>query len=215
MKKRISIILSALILIIASAIFFCDYIIDSFSQDYCFQKIEKLPENEVGVVLGTAKYVPGGRVNLYYQYRIDATVRLFESGKIKYVLVSGDNAQKEYNEPITFKKDLIARGIPKSHIYLDYAGFRTLDSIIRANKIFGQQKFTVISQRFHNERAVYIGRQAGLETIAYDAQDVGTHYGLKTNLREKLARVKTLLDVHILNKAPKFLGEKVEITEAS
>lgn len=215
MKKKISLILSALVLLIVTTIFLSDYIIDSFSQNYCFQQIEGLPVNEVGVVLGTAKYAPGGKINLYYQYRIDATVRLFESGKIKYILVSGDNAQKEYNEPITFKKDLIARGIPRSHIYLDYAGFRTLDSIIRASKIFGQQKFTIISQRFHNERAVYIGRQAGLETIAYDAQDVGVQYGLKTNLREKLARVKTLLDVHILNKAPKFLGEKVEITEAS
>lgn len=213
MKKRIHIILAATVLLMAITTLFSDYIIDSFSQDYCFKKIEKLPENEVGVVLGTAKYSLDGQINLYYQYRIDATVRLFESGKIKYVLVSGDNAQKEYNEPITIKKDLIARGIPKNRIYLDYAGFRTLDSIIRANKIFGQQKFTVISQRFHNERAVYIGRQTGLETVAYDAQDVGTQYGLKTNLREKFARVKTLLDIHILQKAPKFLGEKIEITE--
>lgn len=215
MKKRIYIVLAAIFLLPVIIVFCSDYIIDSFSQAYCFQKIEKLPENEVGVVLGTAKYSPGGQINLYYQYRIDATVRLFKSSKIKYILVSGDNAQREYNEPITIRKDLVARGIPKNRIYLDYAGFRTLDSIIRANKIFGQQRFTVISQRFHNERAVYIGRHAGLETIAYDAQDVGTHYGLKTNLREKFARVKTLLDIHILHKSPKFLGEKIEIMEAS
>lgn len=214
-KKKVLTLLAAIPSLVAMLIFCSDFVIKKYAQAFCYQTIENLPENEVGLVLGTAKYSYSGDINLYYQYRIDAAVELYNSGKIKYILVSGDNAQREYNEPMTFRRDLIARGIPKEHIFLDYAGFRTLDSIIRANKIFGQTRFTIISQRFHNERAVYIGRQTGLETIAYDAQDVGTYYGLKTNLREKLARVKTMLDVHLLHKSPKFLGDKVEITDAS
>ncbi len=104
-----------------------------------------------------------------------------------------------------------ALGIPANCIYLDYAGFRTLDSIIRANKIFGLNQFTIISQKFHNQRAVYIANHFSIKSIAFNAKDVTGSSSIKTNLREKLARVKTILDLYLLNTKPKFLGEKVEI----
>lgn len=110
------------------------------------------------------------------------------------------------------KKALIAAGIPDQRIILDYAGLRTLDSVVRAHLIFGLERFTLISQQFHNERAIYLAQQSHLQAIGYNAQDVSAYAGFKTNLRELLARVKVFVDI-VTNKAPKHLGEKVKIPE--
>lgn len=106
----------------------------------------------------------------------------------------------------------MAQGIPESRIFLDYAGFRTLDSVVRAKEIFGQDRFTVISQKFHNERAVYLARHYDIEAIGFNAQDVSVNNGFKTRIREWLARVKVFVDL-LTNKQPKFLGEQIEIPD--
>jgi SanA protein len=137
-------------------------------------------------------------------------VRLFKEGKVDFILVSGDNSTKDYDEPSTIKVDLIKKGIPSNKIYLDYAGFRTLDSVVRCKKIFGQSSITIISQQFHNERAIYIAKLKDIEAVGFNAKDVSVQYGFKTRLRERLARVKMVLDL-IFDKKPKFLGEKIEI----
>jgi len=108
------------------------------------------------------------------------------------------------------KTDLMAGGVPENAIFIDYAGFRTLDSVVRIKEIFSQEKFTIISQHFHNERAVYLAHKHRLNAIAYNAKDVDKYFGFKTNMREKLARVKVFIDF-LTNKTPKFLGEKIEI----
>ena len=184
--------------------------IEQSAKHKTFTNTEDIEANKVGLLLGTAKYLVGGGVNPYYQYRIDAAVKLFNSGKIDVVLVSGDNGSEDYDEPTTFKKDLMAKGIPENKIVLDYAGFRTLDSVVRANKIFGQSKFTVISQQFHNERAIYIGKAHGLELIGFNAKDVEGKNGLKVQLREYLARTKAWIDI-LINKKPKFYGDPIAI----
>ena len=153
-----------------------------------------------------------GKNNLYFDYRIKAATELYNAGKIKYILVSGDNRRNDYNEPEEMKQALIATGIPEQQIILDYAGLRTLDSVIRAHLIFGLERFTLISQEFHNERAIFLAQQNHLQVIGYNAQDVSAYAGFKTNLRELLARVKVFIDI-ITDKAPKHLGEKVEIPE--
>src|SRR5690606_36680490 len=137
-----------------------------------YTSVEDIPHRKVGVVLGTSKYLRNNRINLYYQYRIDATVALYKAGKIDYVLISGDNGSQYYDEPTTFKEDLVRLGIPENKIYLDYASFRTLDSIVRANKVFLLNDFTVISQNFHNQRALAIAGHYDLDVIAFNAQDV-------------------------------------------
>ena len=104
----------------------------------------------------------------------------------------------------------MAAGIDSTVIYLDYAGFRTFDSIVRLKKIFGQQRVTIISQLFHNQRAIYIAQKEGIEAIGFNAKDVSGDAGLKVQLREKLARVKVFVDM-ITGKKPKFLGEKISI----
>ena len=164
----------------------------------------------MGLVLGTAKNLVGGRPNLYYSHRISATIALYKAGKIEFVLVSGDNGTKYYNEPKTIKKDLITGGIPAEKIFLDYAGFRTLDSMVRAKEVFGLERVTVISQKFHNERAIYLAEKKGLTAIGFNANDVSGNSGLKVHLREYLARVKVFVDL-VFNTQPKFFGEKIKI----
>lgn len=180
------------------------------AKDLIFDDLSKIPKNKVGLLLGTSKYSSGDAINLFYKYRLDAAVALFKAGKIDFILVSGDNGSKSYDEPSTFREDLIARGVPESRIFLDFAGFRTLDSVIRAKEIFGQESLTIISQKFHNERAIYLARSQGIKAVAFNAQEVSARYSLKTHLREYLARVKASMDV-AFNKQPKFLGEKIKI----
>lgn len=192
-------------------IIYCNWQIESSTQDQVFSNIRDLPKNKVGLLLGTSKWLTTGKPNMYFKYRIEAAVELYRAGKIKYIVVSGDNRTIYYNEPRDMKRELIKYGIPEESIYLDYAGFRTLDSVIRCNKIFGQDCFTIISQEFHNRRAIYIAEQNGIKTIGYNAKDVNLYNDFKTKLREKLARVKVFIDLNILMKQPKFLGEKVEI----
>ena len=137
-------------------------------------------------------------------------IKLIADSKIKYVIISGDNGTKKYNEPEMMRSDLIKGGIDSALIILDYAGFRTFDSMVRLKEIFGQSSVTVISQQFHNERAIYTGDKLGITTIGFNAKDVSTTQGLKTQLREKLARVKVFLDFMFGNQV-KFLGSKIEI----
>lgn len=209
LMKRKYWILSLIVLPVGFAIF-SDYYVSGFSADKIFSDIEKLQKRKVGVVLGTSKLTSKGFKNLYFEYRIQATVDLYNAGKIEHVLVSGDNSRKDYDEPTDFKKELIKRGIPESKIYLDYAGFRTLDSMVRAKLVFGQNKITVISQKFHNERAVYLACKFGIDAIGYNAKEVKVKHGYYTKTREYLARSKAVLDV-FFNVQPKFLGDPVVI----
>ena len=186
-------------------------LVDYFSDKFLYSYLLEVPNNKVGVLLGTSKYLANGEENLYFTYRMEAAEKLYFSNKVQVILVSGDNATMHYNEPIAIKNELVKRGIPEDKIILDYAGFRTFNSMIRANKVFGLESFTVISQPFHNERAIFIARKKGIHAIGYNAQDVNYKNGFKTQLREKFARVKLLLDIYILNTQPKFLGEKILI----
>lgn len=207
---KIFLALTFLILAIVGLIFGANKKIDYETRDLTADQIELLPGYQTGLLLGTSKYLPGGYPNLYYTYRIIAAVELFRAGKIKNIIVSGDNRAKNYNEPMEMKESLMEKGIPEEHIYLDYAGLRTLDSVVRAKEIFGQTQIIIISQKFHNERAIFIAKQNNLEAFGYNAKDVTSRAGRKTRVREYFARLKVFLDI-VSNKQPKFLGEKVII----
>lgn len=184
--------------------------ISNYSKKYLADSIENVDNFKVGLLLGTSKFVKNKNKNEFFFNRIEAAVNLYKSGKIKRIIISGDNSLKSYNEPRDMKKELIKQGVPDSCIYLDYAGFRTLDSIIRAREIFGQHVYIIISQRFHNERAIFLARKNGIAAYGYNAKDVSSYKGFKTKMRELLARDKAILDI-IFNVKPKFLGEKIEI----
>ena len=201
-----------LLIVLVITIYVCNRTIQKNSETYIYSTVSDIPYNKVGLLLGTSPKLKSGKANLYFDYRIKAATELYNAGKVKYILVSGDNRKNSYNEPEEMKKALIAAGIPDQRIILDYAGLRTLDSVVRAHLIFGLERFTLISQQFHNERAIYLAQQSHLQAIGYSAQDVSAYAGFKTNLRELLARVKVFVDI-VTNKATKHLGEKVKIPE--
>lgn len=194
----------------AALITTCNLAIAKKASGKVFTRTEQIPYNRTGLVLGTTPELNDGRPNLYFEYRMDAAAALYKAGKVRYLLLSGDNHRKQYNEPEEMKKALMARGVPEEALYLDYAGLRTLDSVVRAKEIFGQDSVTVISQKFHNERAIYLADTYGLYAVGYNARDVNTYTGLKTRIRELFARVKVFIDLS-LRKQPKYLGEKIPL----
>ncbi|MGY4001714.1 SanA/YdcF family protein [Aeromonas sanarellii] len=213
MKKFAKILLACLCLLLASAAALLGYSewTVSDARHYTYDDVNAVPYNRVALVLGTSKYLIGGSPNHYFKYRIKAAAELYNNGKVDYILVSGDNATVQYNEPRQMRRALIQAGIPASAIYSDYAGFRTLDSIVRAKEVFGQARFTVVSQAFHNERAIFIARHFGIEAIGFNALDPSAYQGIRTRVREVFARLMGLLDLYVLDKGPKFLGEPIVI----
>lgn len=191
--------------------------VDNVCKVECYNDTSKIPQRKVALVLGTAPYLVGGGNNPYFTYRMNATAELYKAGKINTVLVSGDSnlyIEGYYDEVSAMKDALVKKGIPADKIYKDHAGFRTFDSIVRAKEVFQQDNFVIVSQPFHNARALYIAKHYGMENvIAFNAKDVSQYYGFKTNLREKLARIKMLLDLYVLKTEPKFLGEPIFIKD--
>ncbi len=212
MKRRRFFSISLILItgLFLSTLFYCDKQIKTASRGKTYFQINEVPHNHVGLLLGTGKYIGGQYLNPYYKYRIDAATSLMKSGKIDYLVISGDNSRKNYNEPEMMMKDLVASGVDSSSIYLDYAGFRTFDSIIRFKEIFSQDSVTLISQEFHNQRAIFIAQRQGIVAVGFNAQDVSSKMGLRTQLREKFARIKVFVD-YLFNTKPKFLGPKIKI----
>lgn len=210
MKKQLKLILILLTSVFIGCFFLADYLIVRNAENKIFDRVETCPKVTVALVLGTSKNNKKGKENKYFTYRIEAVVALFNAGKVTSILVSGDNGSKSYNEPTAMKNALIEAGIPEDQIHLDYAGFRTLDSMERALKVFGQKKVIVVSQRFHNERAIYLGEHFGMTVYGFNAKDVSASVGFKTQVRERFARMKVFWDI-IFGVESKFLGEPVQI----
>jgi SanA protein len=169
-----------------------------------------IPARRVGLVLGCARLLGDCR-NPFFDRRIGAAARLFHARKVEYLIVSGDNHVRGYDEPKDMKDALVQAGVPAARIYCDYAGFRTLDSIVRAREIFGQTAITVVSQEFHNRRAIFIARYRGVDAIGFNAPDVDAYDSFKIKCRELIARANMLVDLFVLRREPRFLGEKVSL----
>lgn len=173
----------------------------------------QLPVRKVGLVLGCSPRLGNGSVNWFFNNRMDAAAELFKSRKVEYLLVSGDNRFRTHDEPTEMKKALIDRGVPAAKIICDYAGLTTLDSMARAKAVFGQESVIVVSQRFHNERAIYLARAFDIEAIGYNAPDVPVATAPRTYLREVLSRQRAWLDANILRRKPRHLGPLVAIVD--
>jgi SanA protein len=165
-----------------------------------------LPYREFALVLGCSETLANGRGNLFFRYRIEAAIALWKAGKCRSFLVSGDNGRHGYDEPTAMRNALVDAGIPDARIHSDYAGFSTLDSIVRAREVFGLREVVIVSQRFHNERALFLAQHKGLDAVACDARDVSAHRALRTRIRERFARIKNFADVYLLGTKPKFPG---------
>lgn len=199
-----------LLVLLAASIGICNYWVISSTKQQIFSDLATVPYRKVGIVLGTNK-VWRKEENPFFKYRIDAAVALFKAGKIKHIIVSGDNHTSSYDEPKDLKDELVKNGVPDTCITLDYAGFRTFDSVIRCKEVFGQDSITVISQEFHNQRALFIANYYKMSAIGFNAQDVPDQQSIDTHLREYLAKCKAVLDLYVFHSTPHFLGDKVKI----
>ena len=207
-KRLIAGVFGIIILMLAVAIGL-DQWISLRTQPYIYDEVQTLPHRQVGVVLGTSKYYRTGVINQYYLYRIQSAINAYNSGKVKYLLLSGDNAQQSYNEPSTMRRDLIAASIPASDIVLDYAGFRTLDSIVRTRKVFDTNDFIIITQRFHCERALFIALHMGIQAQCFAVPSPKNMLSVRS--REIFARLGALTDLYLLKREPRFLGPLIPI----
>ncbi|MGL4597882.1 MAG: SanA/YdcF family protein [Bacteroidia bacterium] len=203
--KRWVIYLSlAIVVVVASSHFW----IKQAAHDFLFTAAKDVPARDVALVLGASPLAKGGHENLFFKYRMEAAAALWKAGKVKCILVSGDNHSKNYDEATAMRETLNKLGVPDSVINLDFAGFRTLDSVVRCKEIFGQRSIVIVSQEFHNERALFIAQYYGLDAVALNAREVALKYSLKTVVREYFARFKCVLDLYVLKTEPKFLGKK-------
>ena len=174
--------------------------------------IEQVPDARAAVVLGCVRILKDGSRNRFYGYRIRAAAELYKAGKVKAIIVSGDNHVKGYDEPSDMKEDLVAEGIPAEKVVCDYAGFRTLDSVVRAKEVFGAERFIVVSQPFHVRRALFLALGFGCDAYGYAAEDVRGINSVMTLLREQLAKIAALMDV-VIRRQPKFLGAREALPE--
>jgi SanA protein len=201
---------AVLLFLLLSFIIACNAWVIYSTQAYIFRTVDKLPVREVGLVLGTSKKVVGGNENLFFRHRIEAAAQLYHQNKVRYLILSGDNSSQYYNEPSDMKAALLKKGVPGDAMTLDYAGHNTFASVLRVKKLFNQDSITIISQSFHSARALFISRHYKIPAIAFAARDVPLDYGVRTMLREYLARPKALMDIYLLNKDEVLFGEEGE-----
>lgn len=210
-RFRLPAISALLIGAVVSGCLFINWWMVEAAADRVFTDVGQLPVNDVALVLGANARLSGGHTNPHFKARIEAAAAAYQRGKVRHLLLSGDNHVKGYDEPSDMKVALLQLCVPAAAMTLDYAGFRTLDSIARAQAVFGQRRLTIISDDFHVQRGLFLCRAYGIEAVALCSAPVPEIYARKTRWREYLARVKAALDVYLLGTRPKFYGPPVEI----
>lgn len=206
--KRFVLITSVVFLVLLVT---CNIWVVQSTRNRVYSDLAHLPEHRVALVLGTSHKTVGGGSNLFFEKRMETAAELYHLGKIDHFILSGDNSSLYYNEPRAMQKALIAKGVPATAITLDYAGLRTLDSVVRSKEIFGQQKITIITQPFHSYRAIFISNYYNIDAVAMVADEPDLAYSFKVLFREYFARAKAVLDLYVLKTDPRYLGEKVHI----
>jgi SanA protein len=189
---------------VAAFLLLCQWWVYTAGDHRVFERIENVPENEVGLVLGTAKWAVKGKLNRFFTYRMDAAFRLYKSGKVRRLLLSGNGIDPGRGEPEQMRNDLIARGIPADALNIDNGGVRTLDSIVRAKCVYGLDKMTIVSQEFHNRRALFFCRAYGIDAVGFNAEDVPTSEARRIFLREFLARIDAVLEITLFHQSSLF-----------
>jgi len=211
MKRKTKILVLGAAFIPLAAMLLAGVLVRHAARDRTYDDVADVPHRKVGLVLGCSRRTAEGRPNPFFVNRMQAAADLYMAGKVDYLLVSGDNRTLRYNETRDMRKALLKLGVPANRVYSDYAGFRTLDSIVRAQRVFGQTSLTIVSQKFHNERAIFIALHKGIDAIGFNAREVAAADTLVTRYREQLARVRTILDVYLLDTPPRFLGDRITI----
>ncbi|HYP87355.1 MAG TPA: ElyC/SanA/YdcF family protein, partial [Polyangiaceae bacterium] len=200
--------IAAALLVVACCLVLASRHVSAAAAPFVKSSATELPSLHVGLVLGCSRLTREGRLNLFFERRIEAASALFRAGRVQYLLLSGDNSRADYDEPGEMRRALIEAGIPPARLLLDRAGLRTLDSVVRAKEVFGLTEVIVVSQHFHNARAVYLARSHGLNAFGFDAKDVGGREGSWMLVREAFSRLCAVLDVRVLHTRPRFSGPR-------
>jgi len=211
--KRLALSLAAFLLLIVAFTVYANVMVEKAANERVYTSVDAIPYNRAALLLGTNPLNKWGRPNSYFTNRIKTASELYKAGKVDYIIASGDNHTKDYDEPTAMRDSLMAQGVPEDRIILDFAGFRTLDSVVRAKEIFGCDSLTIISQADHNARALYLAEANGIESVAVSAPlRAGKWVRTRLAIREWLARDKMMLDIWF-GKQPHFLGERIEIPD--
>ncbi|MCM1139546.1 MAG: YdcF family protein [Muribaculum sp.] len=200
MKKKLIygfILVSAVII---GLIIICDRVVDYAAKDRLYDNVDSIPHRKVGLILGTSPVSTwNGRRNYYFDHRIKAAADLYNAGKVDWLVVSGGdyrNTENGYDEPVAMRDSLMKQGVDSLHIILDYDGTRTLNSIAKMRDVYRQDSIIIISQKYHNERALYQAKHLGIDAIGYNAHTPGRRTSWWRNRgREVLARVKLFIDI--------------------
>ena len=211
--KRILLSLGAFLIIILAFTVYANVKVENASKGKIYSSVDSIPHHKVALLLGTNPLNKWGRPNSYFTNRINTAAELYHAGKVDFIIASGDNHTKQYDEPTAMRDSLIAHGVPEDRIILDFAGFRTLDSVVRTKEVFCCDSLTIISQADHNARALYLAEANGIDAVAISAPlRAGRWVRIRLAIREWLARDKMMLDLWF-GKQPHFLGEKIEIPD--
>ncbi len=188
------------LLVLAGLVIVCSAWIIYRTQSAIYNDLQQVSPSTYGLVLGTSPKRTDGVASVFFNKRIEAAALLYKQGKVQYLILSGTHDRQYYNEPVAMQKALLKRGVPQEAILLDIEGNNTLASIKRAKKVFGLNKLTIITQRFHGYRAMYISHCCGVKAFVFAAENAGPFAITRTLIRELLARVKVLIDLHVLQK---------------
>ncbi len=213
--RRAAIAVAVFVLLMLAALMVADRACRQAAAGHLFRSVEDVPQNDIALVLGTAEKTKGGSVNLHFSRRIEAAAALYRAGKVHHLLVSGDNHKAGYDEPNDMRKALVAAGVPASAITCDYAGFHTLDSVMRAKSVFGLSRCTIVSEEFHCPRALWIAKNDGIEAVALAAPDLSMRWSLRVKIREYFARAACGVELYVLHRGPKFPGPREPIVLTS
>jgi SanA protein len=215
-RFQLAVVFAGAALIAIGLMAWADHACERAANGRVFRSVDAVPARGIGLVLGTSKETRHGKANLHFNQRIEAAAALYRAGKVRHLLVSGDNHIASYDEPTDMRNALVAAGVPANAITCDYAGFRTLDSVIRAKEIFGLSQCTIISEEFHCPRALWIAQRHELDAVAFAAPDVSLKgWSLRAEVREQFARGWCAVDLDVLHRGPKFLGQKEPILLSS
>ena len=209
--KRVALSLSVFLLMVVAFTVYANVSVERAAAGRLYDSVEAMPRNRVALLLGTNPLNRRGGPNSYFTNRIMTAVSLYNAGQAEYIIASGDHHVRHYDEPTALRDSLMAHGVPSERIVLDFAGFRTLDSVVRAKEVFGCDSLTIISQADHDARALYLAKAYGIEAVAIAAPLRASRWvRMRLALREWLARDKMMLDIWF-GKQPHFLGERIEI----
>lgn len=200
MKRKIAIVALLTILLVVGVVVFCDQKVAYNAEGRLYDNVDSIPHRKVGLILGTSPISTwNGRRNYYFDHRIKAGAELYKAGKVDWLVVSGGdyrNTENGYDEPVAMRDSLIKQGVDSARIVLDYDGTRTLNSIAKMRDVYCQDSIVIISQKYHNERALYQAKHLGIDAIGFNAKTPGRRTSWWRNRgREVLARVKLFIDV--------------------